>query len=151
MHTLQVGKLGCFRFPVGCFVYVGSACGPGGLGGRLKHHLNPSAPTHWHIDALRKVARLDQVWLAKGEEVQEHAWAELLRESMNGEVPVKGFGSSDCRCETHLFRFRECISWNSFRGLVQQHFPTTSSALKSEPGAGTGEEGLARVFVEQEA
>ena len=65
-RTLQVGSLGRFRFPGGYFAYVGSAFGPGGLGGRLKHHLNPSAPAHWHIDTLRKVARLHQVWLASG-------------------------------------------------------------------------------------
>jgi Uri superfamily endonuclease len=148
-RILQVGNLGRFRFPVGYFAYVGSAFGPGGLGGRLKHHLNPSAPTHWHIDTLRKVARLDQVWVARGEEVQEHAWAVLLHESMKGEVPVKGFGSSDCRCMAHLFRFQECPSWHHFRGLLRQCSPTTSSALKSEPDVDKDGESLAQLFLER--
>ena len=77
-RIIQVGKLGRFRFPLGWFAYVGSAFGPGGLRGRLKHHLNPSSRTHWHIDYLGNVADLNQVWIAKGEKLREHTWAALL-------------------------------------------------------------------------
>ena len=150
MRTLQIGSLGRFRFPVGYFAYVGSAHGPGGLGGRLKHHLNPSAPSRWHIDTLRKAARLDQVWLTRGEEIQEHAWAALLHESLKGKVPVKGFGSSDCGCVTHLFHFRECPSWDHFRGLLQHNLPMTTSAPKSKPEVDKDEERLTRLFPELE-
>ncbi len=149
-RTLQIGRLGRFRFPAGYFAYVGSALGRGGLGGRLKHHLNPFAPSRWHIDALRKVAHLDQVWLARGEEIQEHLWAALLHESMNGEVPAKGFGSSDCRCLAHLFRFQECPSWDLFRGLVLHPPPTSPSELKSGPDVDKDEESMARLFLERE-
>ena len=150
LHRIQVGRLGCFRFPVGWFAYVGSAFGPGGLRGRLGHHLNPAAPNRWHIDYLRKVATLDQVWLASGEEVQEHAWARLLREGMKGEIPVPGFGSSDCRCEAHLFRFGDRPSWHTFRALLPHGFPVENSVFRSGPDVEMGKEDPVRFFLEQE-
>jgi Uri superfamily endonuclease len=150
-RRIQVGSLGRFCFPGGWFGYVGSAFGPGGLRGRLGHHLNPSAPSRWHVDYLREVAPLEQVWLAGGEEVQEHVWAGLLREGMQGEVPVPGFGSSDCRCEAHLFRFQDRPSWHSFRALLSHRFRTESSALKSESDAGKGEEEPMRFLIKKGA
>ena len=37
----------------------------------------------------------------------EHEWAEVLRNAPGAEIPVERFGSSDCNCAAHLFRFAE--------------------------------------------
>jgi Uri superfamily endonuclease len=35
----------------------------------------------------------------------EHAWAQILQHAPGAGLPIKGFGSSDCACPAHLFRF----------------------------------------------
>ncbi|MED5219495.1 MAG: DUF123 domain-containing protein [Candidatus Neomarinimicrobiota bacterium] len=39
--TLHIGALGTVDFSRGYYVYIGSAFGPGGLKGRLRHHAAP--------------------------------------------------------------------------------------------------------------
>jgi Uri superfamily endonuclease len=58
---LRIGRLGTLGFPAGWHVYSGSA--RRGLAGRLRHHLQPDRPIHWHIDTLRRAGSVDQVWV----------------------------------------------------------------------------------------
>ena len=102
---LKVGKLGSFDFKRGYYAYVGSAFGPGGLASRLKHHRSISARPHWHIDYLRRTATLMDIWVSSKPDRCEHAWAEKLAALEAGRCPVKGFGSSDCGCYSHLVYF----------------------------------------------
>ena len=103
---LQIGKLGSFDFKRGTYAYVGSALGPGGLAARLKHHGSISARPHWHIDYLRRSATLKDIWVSSKPARLEHAWTEKLLTLETGQCPVKGFGSSDCRCFSHLIYFK---------------------------------------------
>jgi sugar fermentation stimulation protein A len=48
--TMEVGKLGNFRFPAGYYVYTGSALG--GLESRIARHFRRKKRLHWHIDYL---------------------------------------------------------------------------------------------------
>ena len=100
---LQVGRLGAFTLPEGWYAYVGSALGPGGLRARLSRHTRAEKKLHWHIDYLLGQARLREVWYVEGPERRECAWARLLEDLPGTEVPVPGFGASDCRCRSHLF------------------------------------------------
>jgi Uri superfamily endonuclease len=102
------GGLGRLSISEGYFLYVGSALGPGGLRARLAHHMRPALKPHWHIDYLRTVAPLRQIWFCYGQERREHDWASALHELPGASVPFPGFGSSDCGCESHLFFFEEC-------------------------------------------
>ena len=102
---LQIGKLGSFDFKRGYYAYAGSAFGPGGLAARLKHHRSISARPHWHIDYLRRAATLMDIWISSTPARCEHAWAEKLATLDIGLCPVKGFGSSDCGCYSHLVYF----------------------------------------------
>lgn len=104
---LQIGKLGCFDFKRGYYAYVGSAFGPGGLAARLKHHHTLSANPHWHIDYLRKTALVIETWVRAGRARYEHEWAENVYHMKSCRCPIKGFGSSDCRCPAHLFYFKQ--------------------------------------------
>lgn len=103
--TLSIGRLGRFAFPAGFYVYVGSAFGPGGLRGRLKHHLAPIPKPHWHLDYLRQAAPLEEIWCIARPEVLEHAWAALLHDLPGASLPAPRFGASDCRCPAHLFHY----------------------------------------------
>ncbi|MAG31870.1 MAG: hypothetical protein CL908_13360 [Deltaproteobacteria bacterium] len=103
---IEVGALGELAVAAGHFVYVGSAFGPGGLSGRLRHHLRPVDRPRWHIDYLRSDAVLLGVWLARGPRSLEHSWAKGLASLSGISSPHKGLGASDCRCSTHLFHSR---------------------------------------------
>ena len=103
---LQIGRLGSFGFKRGTYAYVGSAFGPGGLDARLKHHCMSSANPHWHIDYLRRAATLKDIWVSAIPQRSEHAWTEGLLSLDAGHCPVKGFGSSDCLCFSHLVYFK---------------------------------------------
>jgi Uri superfamily endonuclease len=99
---LQIGRLGAFDFAPGWYAYVGSAFGPGGLRGRLKHHLAPVTKPHWHIDYLRAAAPVREVWYSASETRYEHRWADMLLAHPGATVPVPRFGASDCTCAAHL-------------------------------------------------
>ncbi len=105
-QTVRAGRLGNLRVAPGRYVYVGSALGPGGLRGRLKHHLRPGKRGHWHIDALTAVLRVVRVILVPGKTRLECAWAQRIARLPGATVPWPGFGSSDCRagCRAHLIR-----------------------------------------------
>lgn len=101
--TIPVGRLGSLAVTPGCFLYVGSALGAGGLAGRLRHHLRVTPRPHWHIDALRAVTELAGVWWCASPMRLEHAWAQALAALPDCKIPLARFGASDCRCAAHLF------------------------------------------------
>jgi len=111
--TVSVGRLGLFTFPTGCYIYVGSA--QGSLYRRVKRHLRAEKRRHWHIDYLLEFAQVVEVWYATGVESQECLWCQIAREMPQGEILVPGFGSSDCRCRSHLIHFPTPPSFALFR------------------------------------
>ncbi len=106
-QVIRVGKLGRFSFPTGYYAYVGSALGPGGLAGRLRHHLYPGKKLHWHIDYFRKKAVLVEILVREDNRTLEHQWVSALGQLDGAIVLAAGFGSSDCKCVTHLYYFQE--------------------------------------------
>jgi Uri superfamily endonuclease len=130
-ERITVGKLGTFDFPVGYYLYVGSALGPGGLRARLARHRRGSDsssqpnsdPTgkklHWHIDYLLQRARLVEVWSVTSEERLECKWGEVASGLSGAQVPVWGFGSSDCRCPAHLIYFSARPNREQFEQALQ--------------------------------
>jgi Uri superfamily endonuclease len=125
-ETITVGKLGTFDFPVGWYTYVGSAFGPGGLVGRIKHHLQPAEKPHWHIDYLRREAILQEIWLSPDTERREHDWVDLMIDIPDAATLIEGFGASDSDQETHLFHFDLRPSLEDFVVGVRTRFPETT-------------------------
>ena len=115
---VEAGKLGRVGLDAGWYAYCGSAFGPGGVAARCRHHRKVSARPHWHVDYLRAVAQLEQIWFSHLPERLEHAWAGLLGASRGARAIHPGFGSSDCRCVTHLYHFPRTMP--SFRGFCQR-------------------------------
>ncbi len=101
-QLIRVGRLGQVEVPRGFLVYIGSALGPGGVRARVGHHRRISTRPRWHVDYLRAWTRLDEVWYCYDAERREHEWAEAMR-CQRDAAPVRGFGASDCRCESHLY------------------------------------------------
>jgi Uri superfamily endonuclease len=104
--TIQVGKLGTLYLQPGWYVYVGSALGTGGVRARLAHHMRFAERPHWHIDYLRPHTTLEEIWFRYDRKSREHDWARCFAEMKGASVPLAGFGSSDCDCETHLLFFK---------------------------------------------
>lgn len=101
--VLPVGALGTMTFPAGWYIYVGSALGAGGLARVTRHihlfHGKGTSRPRWHIDHLLMDDRFVLTSVVSGE-TTERLECTLARH-IGGEG-VKGFGCSDCRCNTHL-------------------------------------------------
>jgi sugar fermentation stimulation protein A len=100
---LDVGRLGHVAFPAGWYVYVGSALG--GLGARLRRHARPAKRPHWHVDVVRAAGVLAAIAIRPGPDRIECETAALVARLPGGTEPVPRFGSSDCRCRSHLVHF----------------------------------------------
>jgi Uri superfamily endonuclease len=118
--ALRIGRLGRLTIRRGSYVYVGSALGPGGLGGRLGHHLRLARRPHWHVDYLRRALRVSEVWYSLEHRSREHLWAALLGKTPGCSIAARGFGASDCRCESHLFFFDSPPSIDGFRRRLRK-------------------------------
>ena len=102
-HSIQIGKLGCFQFPKGYYIYTGSA--QRGLQARIARHLRKDKKLHWHIDYLLQHAEILKTFTFPGRKQTECHLNRNLFENYHGECIVPGFGSSDCQCQTHLAYF----------------------------------------------
>jgi sugar fermentation stimulation protein A len=102
-RRLACGGLGRLSLPPGYYVYVGSAMG--GLSARLARHQRQRKRLHWHIDYLLRdpAARLLESLPIRSSVRLECPLARALAELAEQAVPR--FGSSDCRCPSHLYRF----------------------------------------------
>jgi Uri superfamily endonuclease len=106
-QEIEVGSLGTVQFVEGCYCYTGSARGPGGLK-RLERHkrvlLGASSVRRWHIDYLLPYTSLVEA-------VVTHTSADLecrIARRIGSELKlVPHFGSTDCRCPSHLHFSRE--------------------------------------------
>lgn len=105
-HDVAVGKLGQFSFPAGYYVYVGSA--KRNIKARINRHIDIDKKKHWHMDYLRPYLKIESVRTFAGAE-GECALFNRLKEEYSGSLPANGFGSSDCKCASHLFYCREKI------------------------------------------
>ncbi len=92
---IRVGKLGEIEFREGYYVYVGSA--KKGFSKRVKRHFSKDKKLHWHVDYLSIETMALEAFRCRAD---EHTLAELAGRFMEG---IKGFGSSDCKCYSHLF------------------------------------------------
>jgi Uri superfamily endonuclease len=112
---ISVGRLGTFRFPAGHYTYAGSALGPGGLSARLGRHARVEKRLHWHVDYLIQHAVLECAWQIAHPERLECAWASAMRGLPGAQMPVPGFGASDCHCPAHLVLLPD---WPSERRIL---------------------------------
>jgi len=113
-----------YSFPPGWYLYVGSACGSGGLSRRLARHQRQSADgkrMHWNVDYFREHAILCEVWYCETADSEfEHQWAKTLTELVGATVPVPKFGASDCeaQCPSHFFHLPDRPSTATFRSKL---------------------------------
>ncbi len=96
--SINVGKLGKLEFFKGFYVYVGSALN--GLKQRINRHLRKNKNIHWHIDYLLNFAKISDIYYFENSVKDECIIANNFEKKLHN---VKDFGSSDCKCKSHLF------------------------------------------------
>ncbi|NWF87324.1 GIY-YIG nuclease family protein [Candidatus Bathyarchaeota archaeon] len=111
---INVGALGKINFDKGLYAYVGS--GQNNLEKRIRRHLGKTKRKFWHIDYLldSNHVRVVKFFQKDAEKPAECGIAERI--SLKG-MPVDGFGSSDCKCKSHLFKIKD---YQFFREFMQE-------------------------------
>lgn len=116
--NVLIGKLGYLFLPKAFYAYVGSAMN--GLEARLARHLRKEKGLHWHIDYLLKEAKLLEIILCPSEPFApcHSEGTKRPKNPTQGKLQVEcflaqalakefqsipGFGSSDCKCQSHLY------------------------------------------------
>ena len=110
----EVGSLGRIDLEAGTYCYVGSAMN--GLDQRVSRHLSHEKNKRWHIDFLTTVCRDMSAYEHEGTDITECGLADHIR-SIGGMPMMKGFGCSDCGCQTHLFKVDEESTRKALEGL----------------------------------
>ncbi|MCM8785610.1 MAG: DUF123 domain-containing protein [Candidatus Omnitrophica bacterium] len=101
---IQVGKFEKIKFKKGLYAYIGSAMN--NLEKRTERHAKiaktKKGKLRWHIDYLlsSKDSKLIGIIKIPSNEKIECKLSELLQKFA---VPITGFGSSDCKCRSHLY------------------------------------------------
>lgn len=102
--NVDVGALGTLRLKKGLYAYVGSA--QNSLEKRIARHLRGEKRKFWHIDYLLAHAnvRVMKVFYRKAQRPEE---CKIAKKLGSEGFPIRRFGSSDCRCPSHLFRIED--------------------------------------------
>jgi len=102
-QKIKAGKLPEAPYRRGIYLYVGRA--RRGLQARVKRHIRCQKKSHWHIDYLLQKGKIQDIWI-RPNFFGECSTASMIQNlSPASEAVPKGFGSSDCRCSSHLHYF----------------------------------------------
>lgn len=102
-QSIRINKRLSF-FPEGYYCYVGSALNS--LEKRVMRHRSKNKKLHWHIDHFLKKSKIIRTYSIVTDKKLE-CWLSRKIRAQKGEVIMKGFGSTDCKCETHLYYFKQ--------------------------------------------
>ena len=131
-QAVTIGRLGRFSFPSGYYVYTGSA--KRRLGSRVARHLRKRKKMRWHIDYLLRHGLVVEVKKQSGGVLSECELSRSVGGIQGSRVVVRGFGSSDCGCSTHLFHFQR----NPTQELIAARLAALRSPRKSQVIGGAG-------------
>ena len=133
--TVDIGKLGKQKFPMGYYTYTGSALGKGAssLKHRIARHLRKEKRRFWHIDYLLadENVSIEAIIVTETNEKMECQTNQHIKTIVGAKVPVKGFGASDCRknCESHLLYFPEVENTDFLVQKLVEHLQSASGIL----------------------
>jgi Uri superfamily endonuclease len=104
-RSFRVGALGLHSFVRGQYVYTGRASK--NLKARLARHLSKKKKLRWYIDYFLQWGTVIGVTVFPGLAESECSINLETVRHCDYVFPVQGFGSSDCRCPSHLIWARE--------------------------------------------
>lgn len=97
---LDVGSLGRICLEAGGYCYVGSAMN--GLDQRVRRHLSHEKNIRWHIDYITSLAINMEAYSSECPGAVPECKIAEAAALLGFQPTVRGFGSSDCRCYSHL-------------------------------------------------
>ncbi|MEM1550235.1 MAG: GIY-YIG nuclease family protein [Candidatus Methanomethylicia archaeon] len=106
-RRIKIGCIGLIDFHSGIYTYTGSALKKKfALYNRISRHLSQNKRLWWHIDYLLNTSGIEvKAMCASHSDLRfECIIANDILNTLNGS-PVIGFGSSDCKCISHLHFF----------------------------------------------
>jgi len=112
---INIGKLGLIKFVSGTYVYVGSA--QNNLIKRINRHINKDKKIRWHIDYLltnRETEIIKVLYKESGKEEECRIAAKLSENNFF----IPKFGSSDCKCNSHLIKINNLNIINDLKFTV---------------------------------
>jgi Uri superfamily endonuclease len=102
--SIEIGRLGFINFLKGYYAYIGSALN-NQLLNRVYRHVKPASEKklHWHIDYFlaHENTSVKKIFLTSSSYREECELAEVFR--LIATKSIENFGSSDCKCSSHLF------------------------------------------------
>ena len=102
-QKIKPGKLPEAYYKNGTYLYVGRA--RTGLRARIKRHIRRQKKLFWHIDYLLQKAKIVEIWIRQDYFAECNTADEIRNFRPAASKAIQGFGSSDCRCQSHLFYF----------------------------------------------
>jgi len=110
--SASIGALGPVGIEKGLYAYVGSA--QNNLEKRVTRHLKQNGKRKfWHIDFLLDNEAVDVSWIFC-REAERSEECKVAKELGRSNIPLKSFGSSDCRCVSHLLKIVDYSFLNEF-------------------------------------
>ena len=99
----KIGALNLLSFKRGVYAYIGSA--QNNLEKRIQRHLSKKKKIRWHIDYLlkNKNTAIKKVIYKKASKEEE---CRIARTMLAFSEAIGGFGCSDCKCCSHLFKLK---------------------------------------------
>jgi len=102
-RVIECGSLGNLKFKKGYYIYSGS--GKTNIFKRIEHHRKKKNKKHWHMDYITAEMKAAADIPIITDKYTECSLAEIL--AGNQGEPVKNFGSTDCKCFSHLHYFED--------------------------------------------
>lgn len=128
-YVIKTGALGKIKYKKGYYFYIGSA--QRNLKARIKRHLSNDKKFHWHIDYLLDNAKIVEYVILNAEKSLECSLYQSLKGDKDFEVPIKGFGSSDCKCKSHLLYSKEKVDLRRLLKQIEQEFRIIKPGVKN--------------------
>lgn len=105
---IKIGALGTINFKEGFYYYIGSA--QNNLQNRIERHSRPDKKFHWHIDYFLNVSIIIDYYTLLAGKRFECKLFNYLKENDRMQIPVIGFGSSDCKCPAHFLCSKRLVN-----------------------------------------
>jgi Uri superfamily endonuclease len=99
-QRLSAGRLPEIHFKPGIYLYIGRS--RLSLQGRFRRHLRKEKKLFWHIDYFLQKAAVEEVWIKRDFFDECRTVSKIRTFLKNSFFPQQKFGSSDCRCTSHL-------------------------------------------------
>lgn len=119
-EDIKVGALGVCQFKPGYYYYIGSA--QKNLKSRVERHFKAEKKFHWHIDYLLAKAEINNYYSFKAAKSFECKLFNYLNDIEKFKVPIDGFGSSDCKCISHLLYTEEKLDLKEYINKFCQRY-----------------------------